>query len=76
VQTLAHDVPFTDGSLFARLNAMAAIGMSEQGQAMSEAERGELAGQIAGESQAVIDKATQNGVYVLPLTSALATGQA
>jgi ubiquinone/menaquinone biosynthesis C-methylase UbiE len=75
-QTLAHDVQFTDGSLFARLNAMAAIGMSQKGKAMSEAERGELAGQIAGESQPVIDKATKNGVYVLPLTSTLATGQA
>jgi ubiquinone/menaquinone biosynthesis C-methylase UbiE len=73
VGTLAHDVKFTDGRLFARLNAMAAIGMSEKGKAMSEADRGELAGQIAGESQHVIAKATKNGMFVLPLTTNIAT---
>jgi ubiquinone/menaquinone biosynthesis C-methylase UbiE len=43
VNTLAHDVQFADGALFARLNAMAVIGMSEKGKAMGEVERGELA---------------------------------
>lgn len=71
--TLAHDVQFADGALFARLNAMAVIGMSEQGQAMSEAERGELAGQIVTESQDVIAKATKSGMFVLPLTTIIAT---
>jgi hypothetical protein len=73
VGTLAHDVKFTDGGLFARLNAMAAIGMSEKGKAMSEAERGELAGQIAAESQEAVAKATKNGTFVLPLTMIFAT---
>jgi ubiquinone/menaquinone biosynthesis C-methylase UbiE len=36
VEMFAHVVQFADGSLFARLNAMAAIGMSERGKAMSE----------------------------------------
>ncbi|MEP6916604.1 MAG: hypothetical protein ABJC89_13215, partial [Acidobacteriota bacterium] len=62
-----------DGALFARLNAMAVIGMSEQGKAMSEAARGELAGQIAAESAAAIAQATKNGMFVLALTTNLAT---
>ncbi len=73
VETLAHDVQFADGVLFARLNAMAVIGMSEKGKAMSEVERGELAGRIAAESGDVIAKATKNGVFVLPLTTNIAT---
>jgi len=71
--TLAHDVQFADGALFARLNAMAAIGMSDKGKALSEMERAELAGQIAGESQDVVAKATKNGMFVLPLTTIFAT---
>ena len=73
VGTVAHDVQFADGGLFACLNAMAAIGMSEMGRAMNEAERGELAGRIAAESQGVIAKATMNGMFVLPLTTNIAT---
>ena len=75
VETLAHDVQFADGALFARLNAMAVIGMSEKGKAMSEAERGELAGRIAAESQDAIARATKNGMFVLPLTTNIATAQ-
>jgi ubiquinone/menaquinone biosynthesis C-methylase UbiE len=73
VQTLAHDVQFADGALFARLNAMAVIGMSEKGKTMSEAERGELAGRIAADSGHAIAKATKNGMFVLPLTTNIAT---
>ena len=73
VQTLAHDVQFADGALYARLNAMAVIGMSEKGKTMSEAERGELASQIAAESGDAIAKATKNGLFVLPLTTNIAT---
>jgi ubiquinone/menaquinone biosynthesis C-methylase UbiE len=72
--TLAHDVQFADGALFARLNAMAVIGMSEMGKTMSEAKRSDLASRIASESQDAIAKATKNGVFVLPLKSIVATG--
>jgi ubiquinone/menaquinone biosynthesis C-methylase UbiE len=75
VGMLAHDVEFADGTLFARLNAMAAIGMSERGKGMSEAERGELASQISVESQDAVARATKNGMFVLPLTSLLATAR-
>ena len=40
---------------------------------MSEADRGELAGRIAAESQDVIAKATKNGTLVLPLATNIAT---
>jgi hypothetical protein len=73
--TAAHDVRFADGGLFARLNAMAAIGMSATGKTMSEAERGELAAQIAAESQDVIARATRNGMFVVPLTATSGTGR-
>jgi ubiquinone/menaquinone biosynthesis C-methylase UbiE len=75
VGTFAHDVQFSDGALFARLNAMAAIGMSEKGKTMGEKERGELAGQIAAESQDLISAATRNGMFVLPLATLIATGR-
>jgi ubiquinone/menaquinone biosynthesis C-methylase UbiE len=73
VQTVRHDVQFGDGALVARLNAMAVIGMSEKGKALNEAQRGELAGRIAAESQDVIAKATKNGTFVLPLSANIAT---
>ena len=41
--------------------------------AMSEPERGELAGRIAAESQDVIAQATKNGTFVLPMTTNIAT---
>jgi ubiquinone/menaquinone biosynthesis C-methylase UbiE len=76
VSTLAHDVQFADGALFARLNAMAVIGMSEKGKGMSESERGELAGRIAADSADVIARATRHGMFVLPLTSIAGTAVA
>ena len=75
VRTHAHDVRFADGALFARLNAMAVIGMSGKAKAMSEAERGELAGRIAAESGDAISKATTHGTFVLPLTTNIATAE-
>jgi len=75
VDTVAHDVQFSDGALFARLNAMAVIGMSEKGKTMSEAERGELAGRIAVESAHAIARATKGGMFVLPLSTTIATAR-
>ena len=74
VETRAIDVQFADGALFARLNAMAVIGMSENGKVMSEAERGELTDRIAAESGDVIAAATKNGMFVVPLTTTIAAG--
>jgi ubiquinone/menaquinone biosynthesis C-methylase UbiE len=76
VDAVAHDVAFADGALFARLNAMAVIGMSEQGKAMAETDRAELAGRIAAESQTVIANATKGGKFALPLAANIATARA
>jgi ubiquinone/menaquinone biosynthesis C-methylase UbiE len=76
VETVVHDVEFADGALFARLNAMAVIGMSDKGKAMSEPERGELAGRIAAESHDAIAQATKNGMFRLPLSTNIATARA
>jgi ubiquinone/menaquinone biosynthesis C-methylase UbiE len=75
VETVAHDVQFADGVMFARLNAMAAIGMSEKGKTLAEAERGALAGQIAEESTDLISAATRNGMFILPMATLIATGR-
>jgi hypothetical protein len=76
VSSFAHDVQFADGALFARLNAMAAIGMTEKGKALSEPERGQLAEQVAAESQELVAKATKNGAFAVPLTTNIAVGVA
>jgi len=76
VTTASHDVQFADGALFARLNAMAVIGMTEKGKAMGEAERTELANRIAAESGDTIARATKDGMFVLPLTTTIAIAEA
>jgi len=76
VETLSHDVTFADGALFARLNAMAVVGMSEKGKGLNEAARAEVAGQIAVDSQAVIDRHTKNGAFVFPLSTNIAVAVA
>ena len=48
---------------------MAVIGMSEKGKELSEAARSEVARQIALDSQAVIDRYTNNGAFVFPLST-------
>ena len=66
-EAVSHDVRFADGLLFARLNAMAIIGMSEKGKGLSEPERAELAGRIAVESEDLVARQTRDGAFVLPL---------
>jgi hypothetical protein len=62
--------------MFARLNAMAVIGMSEKGKALTDVERGALAGRIAVESQAVVERHTKDGAFVLTLAANVATARA
>jgi ubiquinone/menaquinone biosynthesis C-methylase UbiE len=76
VDTVLHDVRFEDGAMFARLNAMAVIGMSEKGKALTDVERGALAGRIAVESQAVVERHTKDGAFVLTLAANVATARA
>ena len=72
VDSFSHDVRLADGALFARLNAMAVIGMSAKGKTLNETERGELAGRIAADSQEAIARHTQNGAFVFPITTNIA----
>ena len=76
VETFSHDVRFSDGTLFATLNAMAVIGMTERGKKLNEGERGELAGQIAAESHEVIARYTKHGEFTIPLSTNIATARA
>ncbi len=76
VQRHARGVEFADGALFARLNAMAVIGMSEQGKSMSESDRGQLAERVAAESRDLIEATTKNGQFALPLATLIATARA
>ena len=76
VDLFSHDVRFSDGPLYARLNATAVVGMSEKGKGMSEAERLEVAGRIAADSQDAIARYTKNGEWVFPLTANIATARA
>lgn len=74
--TLTHDVTFQDGALYARLNAMAVIGMSDAGKGLDEAQRGQLAERIAAESAEVIASASATGAFVIPMAANLVTGRA
>jgi SAM-dependent methyltransferase len=76
VGTFSDDVRFSDGALFAWLNAVAVIGMSEQGKALTDAERSELAVQIAADSRDTIERLTRNGEWVFPLSTNIAIGRA
>jgi ubiquinone/menaquinone biosynthesis C-methylase UbiE len=76
VETFNHDVRFSDGTVFATLNAMAVIGMTDKGKKLNEGERGELATQIAAESHAVIARYTKHGEFVMPLSTNIATARA
>jgi ubiquinone/menaquinone biosynthesis C-methylase UbiE len=72
VEPFSHDVRLADGALFARLNAMAVIGMSEKGKTLNESERGELAGRIAADSQEAIANHMDDGTFVFPITTNIA----
>jgi ubiquinone/menaquinone biosynthesis C-methylase UbiE len=75
VGTFSHDVLFSDGALYARLNAMAVIGMTEKGKTMNEAERSEMAARIGADSQQIVDRRTANGTFVFPLETNIAVAR-
>jgi ubiquinone/menaquinone biosynthesis C-methylase UbiE len=76
VDAFSHDVRLADGALYARLNAMAVIGMSAKGKTLNESERAELAGRIAADSQEAIARHTKNGAFVFPISTNIATARA
>lgn len=76
VETVSHDVTMTDGPLFARMNAMAVVGMSAAGKALDDAGRAQLAGDIAAASLDVVKRYTTDGVLTFSLTTNVAIARA
>jgi ubiquinone/menaquinone biosynthesis C-methylase UbiE len=77
VETVSHDVTMADnGPLFARMNAMAVVGMSPKGKALDDAGRGHLAGEIAAASMEVLKRYTDSGTLTFSLITNVATAQA
>jgi ubiquinone/menaquinone biosynthesis C-methylase UbiE len=77
VETVSHDVRITDnGPLFARMNAMAVVGMSPKGKALDDAGRGQLAGDIAAASMEVLKRYMKDGTLTFSLTTNVATARA
>ena len=75
VETASHDVKITDGSVFARMNAMALVGMSPRGKALDDAGRSQLAGEIATASLDVVKRYTRDGTLTFSLITNVATAQ-
>ena len=72
----SHDVLFPDGALYARLNAIAVIGITEKGKTMNEPERGEMAARIRADSQPLVDRRTVGGTFVFRLETNIALARA
>lgn len=66
---------FTDGEGFARLNAMALIGMSERARSVAEDERPRLAARIAAESAEVLARFRDGDGITFDLVANLATAR-
>jgi len=76
VEAISHDVMIADGPLFARMNAMAVVGMSPKGKALDDAGRGQLAGEIAAASMDILKRYTRDGTLTFSLTTNVATARA
>ena len=73
--TISLDVRMTDGPFFARMNAMAVVGMSSKGKALDESGRAELAGEIASGSLDVVRRYARDGVLTFSLATNVVTGR-
>jgi ubiquinone/menaquinone biosynthesis C-methylase UbiE len=76
VETVSHDVRMTDGAFFARMNAMALVGMSLKGKALDDPGRAQLAGEIATASLDVVKRYTKDGTLTFALVTNIATARA
>jgi hypothetical protein len=65
-----------DGPTYARLNAMAIVGMSPNAKTFTDAQRAELMDRIATDTLAVVDKYMSNDVFEFMLASNIAAAQA
>jgi SAM-dependent methyltransferase len=69
-------IRFTDGTVFARLNAMAIIGMSEGGKGMADEERSRTAEQIVADSADVLGRYADGSGLAFTLATNVATARA
>jgi SAM-dependent methyltransferase len=76
VETVRNTVRGIDGPTYARLNAMAIVGMSPNVKTFTDAHRAELTDLIATDSMAVVDKYSRDGVFQFMLASNIAKAQA
>lgn len=72
VETVRHTVRGIDGPTYARLNAMAILGMSPNVKTFTDAHRAELTDRIATDSMTVVEKYTSDGVFQFTLASNIA----
>jgi ubiquinone/menaquinone biosynthesis C-methylase UbiE len=74
-KTLSRRTCFPDGSVFARMNAMALVGMSEAGPSLGDEERGRLVTNIVRDCADVVRAYTDESGLAFELRTNLATGK-
>lgn len=72
-KTISHTIRLTDGGRFLLLNTMALVGMSAAGKGMAGEERSRIVEAIVGESDAVLQRYTENSETAFDLRTNLAT---
>jgi ubiquinone/menaquinone biosynthesis C-methylase UbiE len=76
VRRFERTIRFTRGRVFARLNAMAVIGMSESGKGMGDEERSRVAEQIVVDSEDVLQRYTDERGLAFTLAANVARARA
>jgi ubiquinone/menaquinone biosynthesis C-methylase UbiE len=76
VERLERTIRFADGPGFARLNAMAIVGMSEGGKGMADEERSRAAEQIVADSEGVLRRYAEGSGVAFSLVANVATARA
>jgi ubiquinone/menaquinone biosynthesis C-methylase UbiE len=71
---VSHTVRFTDGGVFARLNALALVGMSQGGKDLTDPRRNELVEAITADSAGLLLAHTDERGFTYELRAVIATG--
>jgi ubiquinone/menaquinone biosynthesis C-methylase UbiE len=75
VETVTHTIRMHDLDVFARLNAMASVGMSASAKTITDGERARLIDAITQDSREVLDRYLDGDVLVFALGSNIATAR-
>jgi ubiquinone/menaquinone biosynthesis C-methylase UbiE len=76
VERIERTIRFTEGTVFARLNAMAIVGMSEGGKGIGDEERSRVAEQIVADSEGVLRRYADGAGLAFTLAANVATARA